>query len=68
MRMLQFSIKNDDSVVWPYAAKWVEYWWDSVVYTSYWSDAMFLEPFPQLEINKGTLTQNPGYDAKGGNV
>ena len=61
MRMLQFNIKNDDSVVWPYAAQNVETYWDAVAYNSYWSDAMFLEPFPQTEINKGTLTQNPGY-------
>ena len=61
MRMLQFNIKNDASVVWPYAAQNVETYWDAVAYNSYWSDAMFLEPFPQTEINKGTLTQNPGY-------
>ena len=61
MRMLQFNIKNDASVVWPYAAQNVETYWDAVAYNSYWSDAMFLEPFPQTEINKGTLVQNPGY-------
>ena len=61
MRMLQFNIKNDASVVWPYAAANVETYWDAVAYNSYWSDAMFLEPFPQTEINKGTITQNPGY-------
>ena len=61
MRMLQFNIKNSASVVWPYAAQNVETYWDAVAYHSYWSDAMFLEPFPQTEINKGTLTQNPGY-------
>jgi hypothetical protein len=61
MRMLQFNIKNDDSVVWPYAASNVETYWDAVAYNSYWSDAMYLEPFPQTEINKGTITQNPGY-------
>ena len=32
-----------------------------VAFNSYWTDAMFLEPFPQTEINKGTLVQNPGY-------
>ena len=61
MRMLQFNIKNDDTATWPYAAKWVESWWDSVVYNSYWSDAMLLEPLPQTEVNKGTTVQNPGY-------
>ena len=61
MRMLQFNIKNDASVVWPYAAQNVETYWDAVAFNSYWTDAMFLEPFPQTEINKGTLVQNPGY-------
>lgn len=61
MRMLQFNIKNVDEAVWPYAAEWVDTYWDSVAYSSFWSPAMFLEPFPQTEINKGTTTQNPGY-------
>ena len=61
MRMLQFNIKNDNTVTWPYAARNVETYWDAVAYNSYWNDAMFLEPFPQTEINKGTLVQNPGY-------
>ena len=61
MRMLQFNIKNDNAATWPYAAKWIETYWDSVVYEFYWSDAMYLEPFPQTEVNKGTITQNPGY-------
>ncbi len=61
MRMLQFNIKDDSAAVWPYAAAWVDTYWDSVVYTSFWSPAMYLEPFPQTEINKGTITQNPGY-------
>ena len=61
MRMLQFNIKNDNSVVWPYPAEAVEDYWDSVVYEAFWSDAMYLEPFPQTEVNKKTITQNPGY-------
>ena len=61
MRMLQFNIQNTDEATWPYDAKWVETYWDAVAYESYWNDAMFLEPFPQEEINKGTITQNPGY-------
>ena len=61
MRMLQFNISGDSAVTWPYAAKWIETYWDAVAYNSYWTDAMFLEPFPQTEINKGTITQNPGY-------
>lgn len=27
----------------------------------YWDDKMFYHPFPQLEVNKGYLIQNPGY-------
>ena len=61
MRMLQFNIKNDNSATWPYAARWIDTYWDSVVYNAFWSPAMYLEPFPQTEINKGTTTQNPGY-------
>ena len=61
MRMLQFNIQNTEEATWPYAAKWVETYWDAVAYTAFWSDAMFLEPFPQEEVNKGTITQNPGY-------
>lgn len=61
MRMLQFNIQNTDDAVWPYAAQWVETYWDAVAYNAYWTDAMFLEPFPQSEINKGTIVQNPGY-------
>jgi len=61
MRMLQFNIQNTDAATWPYAAQWIETYWDAVAYESFWSDAMFLEPFPQTEINKGTIVQNPGY-------
>ena len=61
MRMLQFNIQATDEATWPYAAKWVETYWDAVAYNAFWTDAMFLEPFPQAEVNKGTITQNPGY-------
>ena len=61
MRMLQFNIKNDDAATWPYAASWVDTYWDAVAYEAFWSNAMYLEPFPQTEVNKGTITQNPGY-------
>lgn len=59
MRMLQFNIKPGSQ--WPYAASTIDTYWDAVAYNSFWSPAMFLEPFPQSEINKGTLVQNPGY-------
>lgn len=61
MRMLQFNIKKVDEATWPYAAQWVDTYWDAVAYEAFWDNKMFLEPFPQTEINKGTTTQNPGY-------
>jgi len=35
--------------------------YDQVVFQAYWAPKMFLDPFPQDEINKGIITQNPGY-------
>ena len=61
MRTFTFNIKNDDAATWPYDAQWLETYWEAEVYTAFWSPAMFLEPFPQTEVNKGTITQNPGY-------
>jgi hypothetical protein len=34
---------------------------DKVIYTAIWSPKQYLNPFPQTEINKGYLVQNPGY-------
>ena len=36
-------------------------YYDKITYTAYWNPKMFLEPFPQSEIDKGVLVQNPGY-------
>lgn len=36
-------------------------YWDAVRYETYWHPRMFLEPFPQDEVNKGIIVQNPGY-------
>lgn len=36
-------------------------YWCTNTYTAYWNPKMFLEPFPQSEINKGNLIQNPAY-------
>lgn len=36
-------------------------YYDQVVFNAYWSPKMYLDPFPQDEINKGVLIQNPGY-------
>ena len=34
---------------------------DRVQYSAFYADRMYLNPFPQSEINKGILVQNPGY-------
>lgn len=34
---------------------------DLVMYQGFWAPKQFLNPFPQDEINKGYLIQNPGY-------
>ena len=61
MRAFTFNIKDVPEAVWPWDKKWIETWWETEYYQAFWSPAMFLEPFPQTEINKGTITQNPGY-------
>ena len=61
MRGFTFNIQNVDAAVWPYDKSFIESYWEAEYYQSFWSPAMFLEPFPQTEINKGSITQNPGY-------
>lgn len=34
---------------------------DKVIYNAFWAPKQYLNPFPQTEINKGYLIQNPGY-------
>ncbi len=36
-------------------------YWDANTYFGYWHPKMYLEPFPQIEVNKGIIVQNPGY-------
>lgn len=36
-------------------------YYDAVVFQAYWAPKMFLEPFPQTEVNKLIIVQNPGY-------
>lgn len=36
-------------------------YWDANVTVGYWHPKMYLEPFPQIEVNKGIINQNPGY-------
>ena len=59
MRSFTFNIKA--GATWPYDKSTIVTYWEAQYYQSFWSPAMFLEPFPQSEINKGTITQIPGY-------
>jgi hypothetical protein len=34
---------------------------DKVIYQGFWSPSQYLNPFPQTEVNKGIIVQNPGY-------
>lgn len=36
-------------------------YWDANTVVGYWHPKMYLEPFPQIEVNKGIIVQNPGY-------
>lgn len=36
-------------------------YWNYIVYNKFWHPRMFLDPIPQLEVNKGIVSQNPGY-------
>jgi hypothetical protein len=36
-------------------------YWDLYAFESYWHDRLYLEPVPQSEVNKGVISQNPGY-------
>lgn len=56
-RELQFKVTG--SVV--NVLQSLESYWDSNTYVGYWHPKMYLEPFPQTEVNKGTIVQNPGY-------
>ena len=61
MREFSFNIKADAENPWTAEEGDIENYWEAVLYEAFWSPAMFLEPFPQSEVNKGTTTQNPGY-------
>ena len=61
MRGFTFNIKDVNEAVWPWDKKYIETWWETEYYQAFWSPAMYLEPFPQTEVNKGTTIQNPGY-------
>lgn len=59
MRELQFSFAAGSEN--PLTADKIEWYWNANTFKSTWSPRMFLEPFPQGEINKGYTIQNPGY-------
>ena len=59
MRSFTFNIKS--GATWPYDKSTIDTWWETEYFVSFWSPVMYLEPFPQTEVNKGTITQNPGY-------
>lgn len=60
MRELQFKVKSNSSGSYNLAVN-LEFYWDSESYFAFWSPMMFLEPIPQVEVNKGVIVQNPGY-------
>lgn len=56
-RELQFQITGST----PNSRNELVSYWDANTYVGYWHPKMYLEPFPQIEVNKGTIVQNPGY-------
>lgn len=55
-RELQFQISGE-----PNFRESLVAFWDANTYVGYWHPKMYLEPFPQSEVNKGIIVQNPGY-------
>lgn len=60
MRGFTFNV-SADATTWPWDASKIVSYWEAEHYVAFWSPAMFLEPFPQNEVNKGNIIQNPGY-------
>lgn len=56
-RELQFQITGPT----PNIRESLVSYWDANTYVGYWHPKMYLEPFPQTEVNKGIIVQNPGY-------
>ena len=56
-REFQFQVRGSEP---NYRENLVAYW-DANTTFGYWHPKMFLEPFPQFEVNKGVIVQNPGY-------
>ena len=59
MRGFTFNIKA--GATWPYDKSKIDTYWEAEYYVAFWSPTMYLEPFPQTEVNKGLIIQNPGY-------
>lgn len=59
MEELQFSFMAGSEL--PLSASKIEWYWKAETFKLAWQPRMFLEPFPQSEINKGFIIQNPGY-------
>ena len=53
-----FTYQNGDYGIYP--ADYITYYL-ATRYTGFWNYSQYLEPFPVAEINKGYITQNPGY-------
>lgn len=58
--MREFQIKAKQTPIENIGSR-LDNYWDAVTYNAFWADYMYLEPFPQSEVNKGFLVQNPGY-------
>lgn len=56
-RELQFQVQNSE----PNFKENLVSYWDANTNVGYWHPKMYLEPFPQFEVNKGIIVQNPGY-------
>lgn len=60
MREFQFTLNGLSNTNQASVIRTVQYY-DAVVYQAFWAPRMFLEPFPQTEVNKLIIIQNPGY-------
>lgn len=57
IRELQFQVTGSQ----PNLRENLVAFWDANTVFGYWHPKMYLEPFPQTEVNKGIIVQNPGY-------
>lgn len=57
MREFQYYTESDHN---NFGDKIISYW-DAVTYNAFWANYMYLEPFPQEDVNNKAAIQNPGY-------